>query len=177
MDCELRFIVAQKGREFQQCVFRISQTYRGNHDKFHKIRTTWKRWLELLACFGKPILPRCGKIPASSKQQLRQRRQQQSCVNTSEKKVHLHKEKDPHTRQNLDYNSWMPEMQRAFLRNSHLQVCMVRHHDEREREEARAMHWDVILPVLRRKFQNQLEENSRMRIGCIAFTVEDLKKG
>ena len=35
--------------------------------KVHKIRTTLKRRSNLPACFGKPLPPRCGKNPASSK--------------------------------------------------------------------------------------------------------------
>ena len=47
--------------------------------------------------------------------------------------------------------------------DAHLQVCLLRHHDRCHSEEARATHWDVILPVLR-KIQNQLEGE---------FTYED----
>ena len=43
-----------------------------------------------------------------------QRRQQQSNVNTSESKVHLREERDPEGGQNLDFYSWMPEMQEGF---------------------------------------------------------------
>ena len=86
-----------------------------------------------------------------------QRRQRQSCVNTSENKVHLHEQKDSSRGQNSDHNSWMPDVQKTFLWNSHLQACLPRHHDECKREEVRATHRDVILPVLRRKFQNQLD--------------------
>ena len=61
--------------------------------------------------------------PASSKRhQRRQRRQQQSYVNTSKSKVHLREERDPQGGHNLDYYSWMPEMQEGFIRDSHLQV-------------------------------------------------------
>ena len=35
---------------------------------------------------------------------------------------------------------------------------MVRHHDQDERETDGAMHWDVILPVSRGRFRNQLEK-------------------
>ena len=41
-----------------------------------------------------------------------QRREQH--VNTSENKVHLHKERDPRRGHNLDYNSWMPEMRKGI---------------------------------------------------------------
>ena len=41
---------------------------------------------------------------------------------------------------------------------------MVRHHDQDERETDGAMHWDVILPVLKGRFRNQLEKE---------FTEED----
>ena len=60
--------------------------------------------------------------------------------------------------QNLHYNSWMPEMQKGFLRNLHLQLCH-KHgstRDPDERETGGAMHWDVILPVLKGRFRHQL---------------------
>ena len=101
------------------------------------------------ACIGKPLPPRCGLTPASSKSS-------NGSANTSENEVLLHKQKDPSRGQNLDYNSWMPDVQKTFLRDSHLQVCLPRHHDECGRE-ARVTHWNVILQVLRRKFQNELE--------------------
>ena len=41
---------------------------------------------------------------------------------------------------------------------------MVRHHDQDERETDGAMHWNVILPVLRARFRSQLEKE---------FTDED----
>ena len=41
---------------------------------------------------------------------------------------------------------------------------MVRHHDQDEREADEAMHWNVILSVLKQRFQNQLEKE---------FTGED----
>ena len=41
---------------------------------------------------------------------------------------------------------------------------IVRHHDQDKRETDRAMHWNVILPVLKGKFRNQLEKE---------FTDED----
>ena len=101
-----------------------------------------------------------------------QRRQQQSHVNTSEDKVQLQKR-----RENLDYDSWMTDVQKTFLRDSHLQVCPIRHHDGRHSEEARATNWDVKLPVLRAgectKSKNNWKENSRVRIGRLAFTAED----
>ena len=41
---------------------------------------------------------------------------------------------------------------------------MVRHHDQDKRETDGAMHWDVVLPVLKGRFRNQLEKE---------FTDED----
>ena len=40
---------------------------------------------------------------------------------------------------------------------------VVRHRDRDEREEDGAMHWDAILPILRKKFQSQLEKESKNR--------------
>ena len=45
--------------------------------------------------------------PGLLEKQQRQRRQQQSCVNTSGDKVQLKKRKAPSKGQNLDYDSWM----------------------------------------------------------------------
>ena len=46
---------------------------------------------------------------------------------------------------------------------------MVRHHDQYEREEDGAMHWDVILPVLKERFQKQLgkEFTNEEWLNCI----------
>ena len=38
---------------------------------------------------------------------------------------------------------------------------MVRHRDQNEREEDGGAHWDTILPTLKRKFQNQLEDEGK----------------
>ena len=38
---------------------------------------------------------------------------------------------------------------------------MVRHLDQDEREEDGAVHWDTTLPTLKRKFQNQLEDEGK----------------
>ena len=106
------------------------------------------------------------KICERNSQQWQQRQRQQSYVNTSESKVLLYKERDPQGGQNLDYNSWMPEIQKGFRWNS-LSKCVtnvVRHHDQDVREADGAMHWDVKLPVSKGRFQNQLEK---------AFTDED----
>ena len=66
----------------------------------------------------------------------------------------------------------MTDVQKTPLEYSHLQECLVRHHEEHEkRSESNAL-GGVILPVLRRKFQNELEKNSRIRTDCIASTAE-----
>ena len=66
----------------------------------------------------------------------------------------------------------MTDVQKTHPEYSHLQECLVRHHEEHEkRSESNAL-GGVILPVLRRKFQNELEKNSRIRIDCIASTAE-----
>ena len=55
---------------------------------------------------------------------------------------------------------------------------MVRHRDQCEREDDGAMHWDNILPVLKGRFQNQLEKgNSRMITGYFAFILEASRQG
>ena len=83
--------------------------------KVHKIRTTSKRRSNLPACFGKPLPPRCGKIPASSKSSSGgSGSSSPTHVNTPENKVHLHKERDSSRGQNLDYNYWMPDVQKTF---------------------------------------------------------------
>ena len=42
----------------------------------------------------------------------------------------------------------MTDVQKTFLRDSHLQLCLLRHHDRREREEV-GKYKDNTLPVLR----------------------------
>ena len=44
----------------------------------------------------------------------------------------------------------MTDVQKTFIQDSHLQVCLLRHNDRRHSEEARATYWDVKLPVLRK---------------------------
>ena len=65
----------------------------------------------------------------------------------------------------LDYDSWMPEMQRDSFetRISKCVTNMVRHHDQDERETDGARHWDGVLSVLKGKFRNQLEQRVRGR--------------
>ena len=114
--------------------------------------------------------------PGLIEEQQRQRRQQQSCVHTSQDKVHFHKERELQRGQNLDCNSWMTDVEKTFLWNAHLQLCLLRHHDRRHSEEARATYSDVVLPVLItgsiQKSQVNWKENSRVRSGRIAFTAE-----
>ena len=52
----------------------------------------------------------------------------------------------------------------------------LRHHVQDERETDGAMHWNVILPVLKGRFQNQLEKDFT-RIGSIAFILEASRRG
>ena len=49
----------------------------------------------------------------------------------------------------------------------------VRHHDQNERETDGAMHRDVILPVLKGRFKNQLEKE----FTSIAFILEASRQG
>ena len=87
-------------------------SYSSSSRIFQTCRGKSKRRLNFQACIGKPLPPRYG-----------QRRQQQSYINTSKSKVHLREERDHQGGHNLDYNSWMPEMQEGFIWDSHLQVC------------------------------------------------------
>ena len=93
-------------------------------------------------------------------QQRRQRRQQQSYVNTSKSKVHLREETDHQGGQNLDSDSRMPENAQGIpLKLASPSVKkMVRHHDPDERETEGARHSDGVLSVLGGKFRNQLEK-------------------
>ena len=73
------------------------------------------------------------------KQQRRQRQQQQqSCVNTSEDKVQLHGKKSVFQR--TEFGLWFLDDIRGedFTRHSHLQMCLLRHHDRRPSDEAMA---------------------------------------
>ena len=83
-----------------------------------------------------------------------------SYVNTSESKVHLREEGDPQGGQKMDYNIGCQKCKRDPFetRNPKCATHIVRHHDQDEREADGAMHWDVILPVLKGRFRNQLEK-------------------
>ena len=106
----------------------------------------------------------------------KQRRQQQSSVNASENEALSHKEKDPSKGQNLDDDSWMTYVEKTFIQNAHFQVRLLRHHDKRtvkKRKQRIGMlyfqHYE------RRSAQNHQinwKENSRVKIGRIAFTAE-----
>ena len=141
----------------------------------HRIRTTLKRRSDLLACTGKPSPSRCGLNPGVLEKQ-QQRRQQQSCVKTSEDKVHLHKRQESFER--TEFGLWFLDDRRGedILRDSHLQVCLLRHHDRRHSEEARATYWDITSNIENGRVYKipkfYWKEDSRVRIGRIAFTTE-----
>ena len=125
--CELQFLVAREGRQPQWCVSRIFKTCRGkSRAKLTRFEQCQNEGWTFKHASGNRCLHDTGTPSLLEKQQRRQRqqqRQQQSYVNTSKGKVHLREERDPQGRQNLDHNSWIPEMQKGFLWNSHLQVC------------------------------------------------------
>ena len=100
------------------------------------------------------------------KQQRRQRRQQQSYVNTTESKVHLHKKE---ISKEDRFWTFIPGCQKCKRDSFETRIskCVTnirRHHDQDEREADGAMHWNAIPPVLKGRFQNQLEKE---------FTDED----
>ena len=76
--------------------------------------------------------------PGLLEKQQRQRRHQQSHVNTSEDKVQFEIRKGCFERTKLGL--WFLDDIRGedIVRDSHLRVCLLRHHDRRHSEEARA---------------------------------------
>ena len=52
----------------------------------------------------------------------------------------IKKGKNPSRGQNLEYNSWMIDVEKTLF-ETHLKVCLLRHHDRRHSEEARATYW------------------------------------
>ena len=98
------------------------------------------------------------------KQQRQQRRQQQSCINTSYDKVQLQKRKGSFER--TEFGPWfLHDMSgEDITRDSHLQVCLLRHCDRCHSEEARATCSDVILPVLRMGRVYKIQKLSGKRI-------------
>ena len=109
------FSLRTKEEDFDNVGFESSKPAVVNHGQgsqdLNNVKTFWR-------ASGNCCLHDAGNPGLLEK---KQRRQQQSCANTSEDGVQLRE--DLQTGQNLDYNFWMPEMQRAFLWNSHLQVC------------------------------------------------------
>ena len=103
--------------------------------------------------------------PASSKSSSGRRRQQ-SYVNTSENKVHLHHGRDPKEDRIWTIIPGCPKCKRDSFetRISKCVTNMVRHHDQDVRETDGAMHWNVTLPALKGTFRNQTEKE---------FTDED----
>ena len=109
--------------------------------KVHKIRTTLKRRSNLPACLGKPLPPQSGKIPASSKAAAAAAATAAAIlIDSSENEVHFYEE----IRQNLDCSFRMTDVQKTPRWHSHLQVCMVRHHDEHEEEDSGGCHTSSI---------------------------------
>ena len=69
-------------------------------------------------------------------------------------------------------------MQRAFIWNSHLQVCLVRHHDEREKGRGECNAMGCRTSSIEKKMPKQTGRRIHVcGIGCIAFTAEDSKQG
>ena len=93
------------------------------------------------------------------KQPRQQRRQQQSYVNTFENKVQLQKRKGSFERTELGL--WFLDDIRGedIIWDSHLQECLLRHHNRRHSEEGRATYWDIILLVLRKVCSVQKSPN------------------
>ena len=125
--------------------------------KVRKIRRTLKRRSKLSSVLRETVASTMRENPGLlEKQQQRQRQQQQSYVNKSENKVHYMKKEilredriwttipgyqkcKGHSFETLTFKYvWFDTMMNATT------------------EEARATHWDVVLPVLSRKFQNKL---------------------
>ena len=128
--------------------------------KVHKIRTMSKRRMNLLGCFGKSSPPRCRKLrpprkAAAAAAILCQYIRKQSPI-TGRKK----------SPESTEFGLQCQKCKRHSF-ETRISKCVtqtVRHHDQDEREAGGAMHWDVILPVLKERFQNQLERE---------FTDED----
>ena len=115
---------------------------------------------------GKCCLHDAGHPDLLEKQQRPQRRQQQSYVNTSENKDPSRKERDHQGGQ-----IWTSIRRCQKYTGHSWETCIskcvtntVRQNDQDEREADGVMHRSVILPVLRGRFQNQLEKE---------FTDED----
>ena len=112
------------GKQPQWCVSRIFKTCRRkSRARLTRFEQYQNEGWTFLHASGNRCLHDTGSPGLLEKQQRRQLRQQQSNVNTSKGKVHLREERDPQGAQNLDFNSWMPEMQEGFIWDSHLQVC------------------------------------------------------
>ena len=154
VDYELRFIIARKGRKLRETVLRIFTAYRGisrvrlarfeqrwNEDEsssVHRETVAFTMWVN-------PQLPR--KSAAAAAAILRQYIRGQSLI--AEKRT--------------EFGLWFLDDRRGedITRDSHLQVCLLRHRDRRHSEAARTTYWAVLLPVWRTekctKSQNYLE--------------------
>ena len=93
------------------------------------------------------------------KQPRQQRRQQQSYVNTFENKVQLQKRKGSFERTELGLWFLDDIREEDIIWDSHLQECLLRHHNRRHSEEGRATYWDIILLVLRKVCSVQKSPN------------------
>ena len=128
MDYELRFIVGQKEEDFNTVCFESSKPHEQGSQDSNNAETKVKPSNVLRETDASTVRVNPGLL---EKQKRQQRRQQQSYVNTSENEVLLHIQEDLSRGQNLDNNSRTPDVHR---RDSHLQVCLLRHHDEQERK-------------------------------------------
>ena len=121
--------------------------------KVHTIRTMLKRRSNLLACIGKPLLPQSRKIPAFSKAAAA------AAATAAAILYQCIREWSPFIWRKRSFER--TEFGLQFLDDRRAEntpltlsslIYMVRHHDEHEREEARATHWEgVILPSIEEK--------------------------
>ena len=104
------------------------------------------------------------------KQKRQQRRQQQSCVNTSENEVRLHKQKDPFREDRI----WTTILGCQTCRKHSVETLIFKYVyfdtmiSGKRRGESNILGFHTF-SIENKNYEINWEENSRMKIGCIAF--------
>ena len=159
------------------CVASLHSLPWNTTSKAHKIRTTLKRRSNFKRASGNRCLHDAGKIPASSKSSSGSRGGSSNPMSIDPRtKSNYRRGKNPSRTQNLDYDSWMTDVQKHSF-----EILIFKY-----------VYFDTMIDVTVKKREQRIgmlyfqyyeresvhnpkikwKNNSRVRIGRIAFTAE-----
>ena len=181
--CELQFLVAREGRQPQWCVSRIFKICRGKSRAKLTSSNNAKTKVEPSSMHRETVASTIRVAPASSKSSSGGSGSSSGSNNPTS--IHL-KAKSIYVKKEIPKEDriWttIPGCQKCKrdsfeTRISKCVTNFLRHHGQDERETDGAMHWDVILPVLKGDSEINWRKSSRMRIGSIAFILAASRQG